>query len=459
MTPVRIIISFDTEDFTDPASNDALLRICQTLTGRGVEATFGLVGEKARFIRDQGRWDVVEALSRHCIAYHSDNHLLFPDRGHRPQFASEIVEECGWHEAVRWLVATEARGLADIEDLFGRRPITFLRTCGDSAPQIQEAHRRLGIRVFAYGPSLYERRRHIAYYANALCVSLPLVSEEFTYKGEGPARLDALAAAGEDLINVRFHPCRFISDQWWSVVNYLNNPDPPTRAPYAIAPHIPPQETDQRLRRLGEVVDYAREKYEAEFTTYDELWRRTPRDPVFLSRGQVQEAAQLVRQRLSHVCLDGVTLDLAEAFGAIIWATIHPDAEQIPLRHLVGPTAAPRSETAQAGARLSAHQLLRACGDAENVIESEGCVPHEVVLGGAPVPPAGLLKAAAAHLLGEPDITLEPAPLFPEGFGDMLRRWEEANFDMVAFFPNRNRPVPNTKLAIRLQYWTYKPGE
>jgi len=77
----------------------------------------------------------------------------------------------------------------------------------------------------------------------------------------------------------------------------------------------------------------------------------------------------------------------------------------------------------------------------------------------APASPAALLKTAASLLLGGADIALEPAPQFPEGFDDMLRRWDEADFDMVAFFPNRNRPVPNTKLAIKLQYWTYKPAE
>src|SRR5512146_695465 len=103
---MHIIISFDTEDFTDPAANDVLGRICRVLTERGVRATFGLVGEKARFLRDTGRDDVVEALSHHCIGYHTDNHFLFPDRTREPRFASEIIEECEWDEAVQWLAAT-----------------------------------------------------------------------------------------------------------------------------------------------------------------------------------------------------------------------------------------------------------------------------------------------------------------------------------------------------------------
>ncbi len=456
---MRIVVSFDTEDFTDPLSNDALLRICRTLTERGVRASFGLVGEKARFIRDLGRADVIEALSHHAICYHTDNHFLFPDDRHQPRFASEIVEECDWDEAVRWLVATEARGLAEIEELFGRRPTTYLRTCGDSAPQIPEAFRRLGLRVFAYGPSLHENTRHIAWYGNQLCVSLPLLSEEHTYAGRGPAELDKLSAAGADLINIRFHPCRFISDEWWDVVNYLGNPNPPTRPPYQLAPRVSPEETDQRLRYLGALVDYAREKYGAKFTTYDEIWQQLPRDPAFLSRAQVQEAARAVRLRSSYLRVDWVTLSLAEAFGAIIWAAVHPEADQIPLRRLVGPTALPSAQAARPGLRLTADDIARACREAEEEIESKGRVPHQVQLGEAPAAPAALLKAAAAQLAGETDIALEEAPVFPEGFDDLLRRWDEANFDMIAFFPNRNRPVPNTKAAIKLQYWTYKPAE
>ena len=165
---MRIIMSFDTEDFTDPASNDVLLRIAKALTERGVQACFGLLGEKARFIRDLGRSDVVEALSRHDICYHTDNHFLFPDPLATPTFMSEYVEERSWDEAVRRLAATEAEGLRDIEELFGRRPTTYLRTGGDSAAQILYAYHLLGMTTFAYGPSIYERTKHIAWLANML---------------------------------------------------------------------------------------------------------------------------------------------------------------------------------------------------------------------------------------------------------------------------------------------------
>ena len=92
---MRIIVSFDTEDFTDPASNDVLLRLCQTLSERGVTACFGLVGEEARFIRDQGREDLIAALAAHEIGYHTDNHFLFPDERHPMRFGRWIAGSRG----------------------------------------------------------------------------------------------------------------------------------------------------------------------------------------------------------------------------------------------------------------------------------------------------------------------------------------------------------------------------
>jgi hypothetical protein len=455
---MRIVISFDTEDFTDPASNDVLLRLCRLLTERGVRACFGLVGEKARFLRDQGRRDVVAALAEHSVCYHTDNHLLFPDARREPRFAAQIVEECDWDEAVEWLTAVEARGLGDIEDLFGRRPTTFLRTCGDSAPQLLEAHRRLGIRTFAYGPCMHEKGGiEIAYYANLLFIALPILSEEITYAGNGPARLDELAA-NADLINVRFHPCRFLTDTWWSIINFAGTWDPPVGGPYRLAPHLASKETDQRLARLAALVDYARDRHGATFTTYDDLTAAVATDPPFLSRPQVRELARALQSRLAAVTLPGLSLSPAEGFGAVIWAALHPAAEHIPLRHLVGPTALPPE--APSAFPVTCGQLLAACQEAERHLARAGRVPDAITIAGRPAGPASLLRAAAARVLGECDLQVAPAPALPEGLDHLYRGWD-GFADIVALFParpSRDRTCPNTQLAVRLQYWTYKPA-
>ena len=71
-----VVLWFDTEDYVDPLADDAALRIANDLTSLGVYGTFKVVGEKARVLQQRGRIDVIQALGRHCIGYHSDWHSV-----------------------------------------------------------------------------------------------------------------------------------------------------------------------------------------------------------------------------------------------------------------------------------------------------------------------------------------------------------------------------------------------
>src|SRR5712692_299381 len=77
-SPVYVVLWFDTEDYIEPAADDAALRIAQDLENLGVRATFKVVGEKARTLEARGRRDVIRALSRHDIGYHAENHSIQP---------------------------------------------------------------------------------------------------------------------------------------------------------------------------------------------------------------------------------------------------------------------------------------------------------------------------------------------------------------------------------------------
>ncbi len=60
--PVYLLLWFDTEDYIEPAADDAALRLARDLEKAGVRATFKVVGEKARTLEARGRWDVIAAL-------------------------------------------------------------------------------------------------------------------------------------------------------------------------------------------------------------------------------------------------------------------------------------------------------------------------------------------------------------------------------------------------------------
>src|ERR1700683_4372380 len=76
--PVYVMLWFDPEDYIEPATDDAALRLATDLEKMGVRATFKVVGEKARVLEARGRRDVIRALAQHDIGYHSNYHSIQP---------------------------------------------------------------------------------------------------------------------------------------------------------------------------------------------------------------------------------------------------------------------------------------------------------------------------------------------------------------------------------------------
>src|SRR2546430_4372429 len=55
---VYVVLWFDTEDYILPESDDAAKRLAAFLTEQGIQATFKVVGEKARTLERRQRTDV-----------------------------------------------------------------------------------------------------------------------------------------------------------------------------------------------------------------------------------------------------------------------------------------------------------------------------------------------------------------------------------------------------------------
>src|SRR5512138_3980339 len=105
--PVYVALWFDTEDYIEPAADDAALRIANDLTAAGVRATFKVVGEKARVLESRGRRDVLQALSKHAIGYHSNWHSVHPA-------PAEYELRLGYLEGAQEFERREAAGVADL---------------------------------------------------------------------------------------------------------------------------------------------------------------------------------------------------------------------------------------------------------------------------------------------------------------------------------------------------------
>src|SRR6185503_10276650 len=109
---IDVILWLDTEDYLLLADDDASKRLAEMLTARGIRATFKMVGEKARVLEQRGRRDVIAALKKHTIGYHSDFHSVHPT-------PSEYLADCGFLDGVAEFVRREGDGAADVRRLFG----------------------------------------------------------------------------------------------------------------------------------------------------------------------------------------------------------------------------------------------------------------------------------------------------------------------------------------------------
>jgi len=74
----NIVISFDTEDYVNPAGADGILDMATILREENVRGCFNLVAWTAQALVKWGRQDVIEALRFHEIETHTLRHTYHP---------------------------------------------------------------------------------------------------------------------------------------------------------------------------------------------------------------------------------------------------------------------------------------------------------------------------------------------------------------------------------------------
>src|SRR6185369_6552962 len=116
LPPIYVTLWFDTEDYILPQSDDAAKRVAEMLTRLGVKATFKLVGEKARTLEERKRYDVIEALKKHEIGYHSNTHSMQPT-------IAVYLQNAGWEDGRAEFFRREAQGARDVQRIFGVTPV------------------------------------------------------------------------------------------------------------------------------------------------------------------------------------------------------------------------------------------------------------------------------------------------------------------------------------------------
>lgn len=272
--PIYYLLWFDTEDYITPASDDAALRLAQELERLGVRATFKVVGEKARVLEKRGRRDVIQALARHDIGYHSNNHSI-------PPTPSVYLRPLGWLEGAAEFERREGPGAVDVARIFGKTPSCYGQPGNSWGPQSLPALRKMGIPAYVDEASQVGLNQQPFWYGGILHV---LNLRQFSPRanlnrpedlGEGIRKFDAAVAelrlrGGPGFIQSYYHPTEWVTTEFWDGVNFRHGRYT-APADYQLPKARTPEATAQAFRIFLDFVRHVKQTPGIRFITAREL--------------------------------------------------------------------------------------------------------------------------------------------------------------------------------------------
>ena len=315
MPNVYVLYWFDVEDCTVPQSDDANKRLANILAAHGVRGTFKVVGQKARLFRQRVRYDVIDALQKHTIGFHSHWHGL------RPQIA-EYLGPLDWHEGVAEFDRRETPGLMAVRRLFGQETATYGQPGSNWAPHVFPILRKWGIPTYVSGFGYIGLDCQPFWLGGILCTShmygqrlsgekqghlmglnfeLGKPGEIEKHKAKFTQSLEQLSATG-GLISIINHPCTLVLEQWFST--YLK-PRELTEAGYA---------------HFDEFVKWSVSHPNVKGTCAKDLLRLYPdrAQGRTFSRDEIRELAARLSGEIGFQRLGDVAVSAAEAFGLLV---------------------------------------------------------------------------------------------------------------------------------------------
>lgn len=318
-SPVYITLWLDTEDYILPQSDDAAKRLAELLTRLNVKATFKVVGEKARTLERRGRTDVIAALKKHEIGYHTDTHSQQPA-------IAVYLQNMDWDEGAAEFFRRESKGALDVERIFGVRPICYGQPGASWSPHVFPALKRMDIGMYLDGGEhigLNEQPFYFCGMLNVLKMGSNQIGMELSGgdslakgKAEFQAAYNRLRTQGGGLLSIYYHPCEWVHQEFWDGVNFSRGANPP-RSEWKAPGLRPAAETEKAFSDFEEYIKFIKAQSGARFVTAAEMMKlyADPAKERSFKREEIVALAKAMRQEITFQKFDSFSLSAADAFA------------------------------------------------------------------------------------------------------------------------------------------------
>lgn len=456
-SPVYVTFWFDTEDYILPQADDAAKRLAEMFTKRGVQGTFKVVGEKARVLQERGRDDVILALSRNDVAYHSTWHSVHPT-------PAEYCRDLSWQEGVAEFTRREGAGLEIVRRVFGVNASCYGQPGSSWTPQSYAALRTFGIPLYLDETSQVNLNNRPFWYGGALnilrlgdCVMRTGWSDDEVK--QACSKFDrvsqSLVQEGGGIISIYYHPCEFVHQQFWDGVNFANGANPP-RSEWKLPPTKSPAQQEQAFKAFEAFLDHIVHHAGVQLVTAREIpalyLDRVYSNP--LTTDDVRAIATAFGKRLSFVNLGPRIVSAGEGLLALAHFAVQGNADPIALEFAFGPASTPQRFISQGSFRWDA--LRQAARELLDTTRQTQQLPTVVWVAGQPLRPEDFAVTLAAAVATEPrpaEVPLRQAELEAKRFvaDDSSDLWG------WVIFP-KGFLAPRMMELAKLQAWTLKPA-
>lgn len=470
---VGVLLRFDTEDILTPESDDAALALAELLSRQGVRATFPITALKVDALLDRGRQDVLQALGRHQVGFHSTSHSYHPT-------IAEELEGLGGAEAVAAFSAREHAGFMRVAEVFGEAPTVYTQPGGNWTAEAIPALSSWGVHCFyseswngyidiGGRPMVLVGVHH---WAAPVSVPKPWLSQlpELHDQALQMVRraIEEQSAGGRlGLVNAVTHPTELVTTRFWDAVPFGAgvNAAPGSLTPPPLRPR---QQVSQALQSFTAWVAAVRKAGpEVAFWTAEDLVGAFPDQAPRLrvnSDDQVALLKLVATGQLGSVAIGTVTLTPAEVIAVALQTIVAIERGQFAQPLAVPAQAPPWDEAADDLSRQADQMAGPVLEEALTALvrSSEvGQMPARVWADGQAWSPLAVAAAASLVSLELLKSGQRPQRVPVPRVNLLTRRFvkpaQELHWDWPIFAPGFT--APSLRQRAEAACWCLKPAE